>query len=667
MDYTKIYTQREANALYNMHRIKDNPFNYSLKGNLVLNRKLSEMSSVHIQNVGYQSERTLAAQIGMSICLRPYVEGAAAYNSDNYAASFAAKDTHTYICLKPLQDLFNLDLKGSKEMDWVIKYAVALDSLRSCTNEIFYLTTHLVHDSEICDYENLHNMTPLKRELESKEEKLPVCSSQGSISTVSVNEQTLAKTDGAIIAIAKNMLSTMEILWAYFTDKDPTTQANFAKWIHTYQTDAPDPVLDTFVEITPTALRLKPGFEQIASADTATRFKFYRDFFMDTATQEQLHTWSEEDNFVHTNIVLEPLIAFSQCKALYTHRVESLRIMYLYCKEEGILPNPSDLLTTDMETALFNAVVEAASESELMPLHSHKSHSGANASTEVTKLPSAISDLDTRGEEFTIDQYQYTVTQKRITSEAEKLAYEKVTSKVTLLCKDFVRKVKEIRTYNTGGKQAGLRTGKLNTHAMYRYKASPDIFYNNTYKQLESDLAFGIILDISGSMYGDGIENGKITMILLHEALKNLGINHSIIGHTSDGYHDVRIEKYQSFREEAEYTTYKNYALAGLSAMWGNCDSGALQYMHHSMRRVQNKDKIILIFSDGEPTECSEIELIQKVRDIEADGIKVIGIGINFPNIARYYRDCANGKNLKDMLSIVSRILQEYILKKGNN
>jgi nitric oxide reductase activation protein len=89
--------------------------------------------------------------------------------------------------------------------------------------------------------------------------------------------------------------------------------------------------------------------------------------------------------------------------------------------------------------------------------------------------------------------------------------------------------------------------------------------------------------------------------------------------------------------------------------------------MHHCMRRVQNRDKIMLIFSDGEPTECTDNELIQTVRDIEADGIKVIGIGINFPNIARYYRDCANGKNLKDMLSIVSRILQEYILKKGTN
>jgi hypothetical protein len=510
-------------------------------------------------------------------------------------------------------------------------------------------------------------MQHLKRALEDKK-PLPVCVARSSINSGAINEAPPVEDSGAIVAVAKNMLTTMEILWAYFNDKDPATRAVFARWVATHQTVEEDPILSKFVKVTPTELYLNPGYEGIANLDTAERFAFYRELFMDLTTQTELLTWADAAKFTHTNEVLIPLIAFSQCKALYTHRVASLKILYLFCKEEGILPDEDEVEDngSPVSDLLNAAIASCASESEMMPEHRH-SHARAAANAPSPTLPSAIADLDTREKPYSLDQYQYTVTQKRITSEAEKEAYEKVTSKVSLLCKDFVRKVKEIRTYNTGGKQPGMRAGKLDTHAMYRYKSSPDIFYNNTYKQLESDLAFGIILDISGSMYGDGIANGKITMILLHEALKNLGINHAIIGHTSDGYHDVRIEKYQSFREEAGYNTFKNYALAGLSAQWGNCDSGALHYMHHCMRRVQNRDKIMLIFSDGEPTECTDNELIQTVRDIEADGIKVIGIGINFPNIARYYRDCANGKNLKDMLSIVSRILQEYILKKGTD
>ena len=49
---------------------------------------------------------------------------------------------------------------------------------------------------------------------------------------------------------------------------------------------------------------------------------------------------------------------------------------------------------------------------------------------------------------------------------------------------------------------------------------------------------------------------------------------------------------------------------------------------------------------------------------LEKAGIKVIGVGINFESIKHYYPNNANGKNLKEMLDIVSNILQQYILEK---
>jgi nitric oxide reductase activation protein len=199
---------------------------------------------------------------------------------------------------------------------------------------------------------------------------------------------------------------------------------------------------------------------------------------------------------------------------------------------------------------------------------------------------------------------------------------------------------------------------------MYRYKYDPNIFYDNSYKVLESDLAFGIVLDESGSMYGSGIENGRITMIVLHETLKALGINHSIIGHTSQGTHHSEIYRYQAFKEDKSYSTCKNYALIKTAAKQGNCDSGALYYMEAALSRVQNKDKVCLIFSDGAPTECTGTELVDQVKHMERNGIKVIGIGINFESISKYYTEYANGRNLVDMLNIVAKILEEYVLKK---
>ena len=76
--------------------------------------------------------------------------------------------------------------------------------------------------------------------------------------------------------------------------------------------------------------------------------------------------------------------------------------------------------------------------------------------------------------------------------------------------------------------------------------------------------------------------------------------------------------------------------------------------------------KICLIFIDGEPKKNKDSELINQVKFMENKGIVVIGIGINFPSIERYYTKHANGKNLVDMLNITINILKDYILKKGD-
>lgn len=86
--------------------------------------------------------------------------------------------------------------------------------------------------------------------------------------------------------------------------------------------------------------------------------------------------------------------------------------------------------------------------------------------------------------------------------------------------------------------------------------------------------------------------------------------------------------------------------------------------MEKALLRTKNRDKICLIFSDGAPTECSGADLVAQVKHMEHVGIKVIGIGINFSSISKYYTDYANGKNLKEMLDIVANILKEYVIAK---
>ena len=361
--------------------------------------------------------------------------------------------------------------------------------------------------------------------------------------------------------------------------------------------------------------------------------------------------------------------------AVYDMRVKYLSILYKFCQDKGYLDEMLDEdaeaigdfmeglsdMFKDMGAAMPGGTVDDSTS--LMDLPTGNPYTiSAPPSGPTADVSPTIEALDKLKASYSDDKYKFDV--KDVVQTTPIARYLDIASHVDLLNKSLIKRIKDIKVYNTGGKNAGMSRGKLDRKALYRYKTCKDIFYDNTYKVKECDLAFGLILDVSGSMAGKGIENGTATMIILHETLKALGINHSIITHTSDGKYHSEINRYQAFKEDKTYSTLKNYALGDISACWGNCDSGALFYMEKALSRVRNKDKICIMFSDGEPTECSGTDLKEQVKKMERQGIKVIGVGINYSNIKNYYTEYANGKNLAEMFDIIADILKRYVLEK---
>lgn len=374
--------------------------------------------------------------------------------------------------------------------------------------------------------------------------------------------------------------------------------------------------------------------------------------------------------------MLSAVLSFAKNHSYRNIRVKQCAILYNYCKTNGLIESGSadDMLSEGSSAEGFaKSVMEAAGmfteeDSEhkrMLDLREGRkagakcAPGGGHDSTSVSQA------LDGMVDNFRTEKYGFTVKNIYSDDDALKTKYEAIASKIKLINSQLIKQIRDIKTYNTGGKYAGLPSGKLDRKNLHKYKTDKNIFYQNTYKQKECDLAFGIVLDASGSMYGRGIEDGKVTMIVLHETLKALGINHSIIDHTCYGKrYTSDLRRYQCFKEDKGYRLRKNYALAGITAESGNCDSGALWFMEKALLRTRNRDKICLIFSDGAPTECSGADLVAQVKHMEHVGIKVIGIGIGFPNISKYYTDYANGNNLKEMLDIVAGILKEYVISK---
>lgn len=685
VDLANLYTPREAVALYNRNKIKFNPSSYTLKENLILNKDLDSLAEEHIFTFAHGAEERLVETIRNSgYFFKANVTSKIPINSvfttkrEGLAEFATIKEYNLSIALDYLRDYCKIEasnLKGSLVMDAIVRMLIALDSDESCAKEMFWFITQLSN----VPYSDLHSFNPLKKALETKAQELPVLCSYTPIQlTCNCIPDGIYSTDDTtgdirIATLYKAYYYTLEFLWAYLRLGDTNLQRALVWAIE--NAGGGDFVSNGLYCIVNGELDIpKEILAMVGIENPADRFAAYQEYM----AKEDLNIlkWAMAESQLPEYKTMNPatamLISYAESCAVTHYRVNTIRILYTYCKENGLLNNEQENTIAPLEgiAGMLAGAMSGAEDSQnknLMDLDK-------GSKTPMPSVPSSskyqgndaiFEALDQLQADFKSDRYEFHVRDVRVTDDSAKPAYDTICSKVSLLNKALINRIKAIKTYNVGGKNPGMPSGKLDRKAMYRYKYDPNIFYDNSYKVLESDLAFGIILDISGSMHGKGITNGKTTMIVLHETLKALGINHSIIGHTArNGDYTCDIERYQAFREDKTYTVCKNYALVELQAQDENCDSGALYYMEKALERVKNKDKIVLIFSDGYPTACTGVDLIEQIKKMEKKGIKVIGIGIDFPSISQYYTDYANGRNLKDMLDIVSNILQEYILKK---
>ena len=696
MDYKKLYTPTELAVLYNTARIKYDPTSYSLKGNLIVNHSTEAAEKEHIGNVNYNSEIRLINCIfenekkrPLDISITGLSKKTVSYDTTKNEMTYACvQQDNLYICLDTLQHVIDLHpLKHTNVMQTLITMCVALNSSKSCSKEIlglclpYFITAPY---SEVCSFEYLRNC------LKDKTVAIPVFKGNNSVDVTYIPtydssfdrspDNYLVGEDGGADSMFAQTIGFFETMWAWTTLPEELKTC-FVALCNTCETTARSfTFFEKFAKLDPAGLIINPELENVISeADPAKRYTMYQDFLSKHLVDIYNDCTNFYKNSIPKDLLINPIIAmftsFVLQVSLTNFRINQMRILYDYCvTNKYITQAAAETLNDtfksfskyDLTTGLGFGKEEEKYKS-LMDFEDTKTYSKETApDVDDTSHDSPVmyEALDKMKASFSTKMYHYDVQDVKDTDTSSKTKYDAVASKVDLINKLLIRRIRDIKTYNVGGKNPGRSSGRLDRKAMYRYKYDPNIFYDNSYKTVESDLAFGIILDESGSMSGKGIENGRITMIVLHETLKALGINHSIIGHTSDGKHHCEISRYQSFKEDKTYSTCKNYAIVKTTAKWGNCDSGALYYMEKAFERVTNKDKICLIFSDGAPTECTGTELRDQVRAMERKGIKVIGIGINFESIAKYYTDYANGRNLSDMLNIVAKILEEYVLKK---
>ncbi|HUY00907.1 MAG TPA: hypothetical protein VMV49_15200 [Candidatus Deferrimicrobium sp.] len=175
-----------------------------------------------------------------------------------------------------------------------------------------------------------------------------------------------------------------------------------------------------------------------------------------------------------------------------------------------------------------------------------------------------------------------------------------------------------------------LKFGRLDSRKMVKglVNEDPHIFKKKILNEGTNEIAIVLLIDQSGSMYGEKIVNAQKAAILFGEVLNALNLNFAIYGWTDIDYHDShlypylvtrmgRLPSWQVIEFPAEINTeiftiycYKEFnenydgtkkKLGLITALCDNSDHNAIEFIAEKLLQTKKKVKILMILSDGQP------------------------------------------------------------------
>jgi uncharacterized protein YegL len=178
----------------------------------------------------------------------------------------------------------------------------------------------------------------------------------------------------------------------------------------------------------------------------------------------------------------------------------------------------------------------------------------------------------------------------------------------------------------------GYRSGDLDEGSLsnlFLNDQNPAVF-QRTEITARPDVAVGIMVDESGSMYGEKIEAARRVTVMLTEAFSQVaGTRVRVWGHTTGYYRDDECVV-------IPYVTAQHKSPHGISTMEarsGNIDGAALWYAAQELAKfdADAERRILFCISDGLPSGGQEDGVEYNRRKAEASrniGVEVFGIGI---------------------------------------
>lgn len=179
------------------------------------------------------------------------------------------------------------------------------------------------------------------------------------------------------------------------------------------------------------------------------------------------------------------------------------------------------------------------------------------------------------------------------------------------------------------------------------------------------DMSVMLLIDGSGSMYGDRRNSAIVSSVILHEVLKKQGIEHAIVehrGHFDEPEIDVNILVDFNAKEEEKYNIMQ------LDADGDNRDGLALYWAEKYINQKTFCDnKLIIVLSDGQPAHgYDDYYGAVANKDTENAAKKIINRGTNIIAVA-LDDECGDDdedSTYKDLKEIYPHLVQCKDLKR---
>jgi len=226
-----------------------------------------------------------------------------------------------------------------------------------------------------------------------------------------------------------------------------------------------------------------------------------------------------------------------------------------------------------------------------------------------------------------------------------------------------------------------LTKGKLDSNALWKLVV-PDLnlFYSEKEPSHELDLAVHLLIDCSGSMVLPGNRSGvrvprikmaKGTAVVLHEYCKKLDIKHQITGFSTDYPWNGTVIHYPV----VNWGEKEGFKIASLKAKAANRDGYSIRIAVKDLCMQSEKQKLLIILSDGAPHCDSDSEYTEKnngvydtalaVREAERSGIDVIGIYFGNIEQASYARKIYNNfifcTQIEDLPLMLAKVFKKIL------